>query len=395
MVPAYLPAHPPAIEAKAAVVVDGDTGQVLFSRHPHEELPNASTTKLMTAIVATRYGNLNEVVTVSTDSARVGGSSLYLEAGEKMTLEQLLYGMLMISGNDAADAIARAVGGTVPHFVAMMNSEAAQLHLANTHYANPHGLPDPDHYTSAYDLSVIARTAFAIPEIAKITDTRTLSMPGNDRIRHRFLINHNRLLGHFPGALGGKTGYTIKAGKCFVGSARRNGRYVIETILNDPLMWRDAARLLDYGLDDFQTVQLAAAGTVEGKVPVVGGRSSSVAAVVDQPAVASLPDGVPQSEISTRVVLDPSVSAPVSGNQSLGQLQVVQGDEVLATYPLVAQADVPKAIALSRRLLGALKWFVSGGALSIGLFAAMRLRQGRARRGRRQLARVAPGRSAS
>ena len=394
MVAAYPPPPPPAITARAAVVVDGDTGQVLFARNPHEELPNASTTKLMTALVAVSNGNLNQVVTVSTDSARVGGSSLYLEAGERMTLEQLLYGMLMISGNDAADAIARAVGGSDEHFVAMMNARAASMHLTDTHYANPHGLPDPDHYTSAYDLTVIARAAFANPEIAKITDTRTLVMQGNDRIKRRFLVNHNKLLGRFDGALGGKTGYTRLAGRCFVGSARRNGRFVIEAVLHSRRLWHDSAALLNYGLDDFQNYAAVAQNTIEGQVPVQGGQDKTVTAVLAQPAQVSVPKGDPGTGIVPRVLLDPQVVAPVAANQPLGQLELTRAGSVLASFPLVAQQADSKGVPLTRRLLTALGWFFSGGLISFGLFGAVRWRLLRMRRrDRRPAARVAAQRS--
>ncbi|MBU6428474.1 MAG: D-alanyl-D-alanine carboxypeptidase [Cyanobacteria bacterium REEB65] len=375
-----LPPPPPAITARAAVLMDGDTGQVLYERDPHERLPQASTTKLMTALVAAEDGNLNQVVTVATRSARVGGSSMYLEAGERLTLDQLLYGLLMVSGNDAADAIAGTVGGTVDHFVDMMNAKAAALHLTDTHYANPHGLPAPNHFSSAYDLAMIARAAFANPEIAKIADTKRAVLPGNDRIARRVFVNHNKLLGRFPGAWDGKTGYTVAAGKCFVGSARRDGRFVIEAILHSRKLWPDAASLLNYGLNDFHNAVLVPASTIEGRVTVLDGRDRNVAAVPASAVAVTLQQGQTIADFKSAVALDPPLHAPVVAGQILGSMEIrdPQGN-LVATDPLVARVADPKGLPIALRLLGAVGWFFSGGIMSVGLFGMIRRRRLRAR----------------
>ncbi len=386
-----VPPPPPAIVAKAAVVIDGDTGQILYQRNAHLRSPQASTTKLMTALVAAEQGTLAEVFTIASASAEIGGSSLYLEAGERLSLQQLLYGLLLVSGNDAAHAIATGVAGSGSGFIERMNRKAAALGLNDTHYANPHGLPDDNHYSSAYDMAILGRTALANQIVARIAGTREIDLPGNGRTKfvNRHLVNHNKLLGWFPGAWGGKTGYTNSAGRCFIGSARRDGRYVIEAILGSPKLWQDAAALLDYGLDAYRTTQVAPPNSGFGSVGVKDGQESQVPAVLSRAARVTMPLGEPATALETRAVLNDGVQAPVRLGEKVGKLVITRYGRELAEFPLVAGAAVERAPSLFARVATSAAWFFCGGLLSLGVFTLLRMRQLRRKaklRARRQRA---------
>ena len=234
----------PEVTAQAAIVSDVTSGQVLAEKNAHQRLAPASTTKIATALVALQRGQLEEQVTVH-ESALIGGARMGLSPGQVVTLEELLYGLLLRSGNDAAMAIAQHIGGSVDGFVEMMNQEARDLGLTDTHFANPHGLDAPDHYSSAYDLMVLARQALANPAFAEIVSTHEYTFRG------RRLSNRNELLGNYPGADGVKTGTTAGAGECLAASATRNGHQVLVVVLGSQDRYGDASILLDYYFDHY------------------------------------------------------------------------------------------------------------------------------------------------
>ena len=213
-----IPAVAEAVEvsATACVLMDADSGRVLYEKNGRQRMLIASTTKLMTALVALEQGTLTDVVTV-TASHMAEGSSMYLRAGEKLTLEELLYGLLLCSGNDAALAVTECAGGLEP-FVALMNEKAAALGMADTHFANPNGLDDEEHYSTARDMAQLARAAVNEPTLLRMASTRQAVIGG------RTLTNHNKLLGRMEGCLGLKTGYTKAAGRTLVSCAEKNGR---------------------------------------------------------------------------------------------------------------------------------------------------------------------------
>lgn len=350
----------PVLSAKSAILIDGETGQVLFSLNEHAKRPPASTTKIMSAFVALQKGRLNDVVTISSSASGLEGSSIYLEPGERLSLEQLLYGVMLESGNDACAAVAEHIGTTEANFVQMMNQEAQSLGLKDTHFSNPHGLPTKEHYSSAHDLATIARYALSNPEFAQISGTRTKEIPGNSKIKVRLLNNHNKLLNYFPGATGGKTGYTHEAGRCFVGSARRNGRFVIEALLDSPTLWQDAETLLNYGLDQFDTIPIAM-GTV-GKVRVKGGAERYVDGLLDKPLTLSVPKGqTPQ--ISTQIRLDPEVQAPVGERQAIGTYAVFANNALAVEVPIYAAHPVAPTPPIQKYI-----WMFFGGIFKLGLF---------------------------
>lgn len=234
----------PEVTAQAAIVSDMASGQILAEKNAHQRLAPASTTKIATALVALQRGQLEEQVVVH-ESALVGGAKMGLSPSQTVTLEELLYGLLLRSGNDAATAIAQHIGGSVDGFVEMMNQEAENLGLTATHFVNPHGLDAPDHYSSAYDLMMMARQALADPTFAEIVSTQQYTFRG------RRLNNRNELLGNYRGADGVKTGTTAGAGECLVASATRDGHQVLVVILGSEDRYGDALTLLDYYFDNY------------------------------------------------------------------------------------------------------------------------------------------------
>ena len=227
------------VSAAAAVLMDADSGRLLYEKNGEKRMLIASTTKLMTALVALEQGGLQQEITV-TGGHMAEGSSMYLRPGEKLTLETLLYGLLLCSGNDAALAVTECMGGAVP-FVARMNEKAAELGMENTHFANPNGLDDEEHYSTARDMAQLARAAVNEPTLLRMASTRQASIGG------RTLTNHNKLLGRMEGCLGLKTGYTKAAGRTLVSCAEKDGRRLVAVTLRDGDDWSDHEALYRWG----------------------------------------------------------------------------------------------------------------------------------------------------
>jgi len=241
---------PPPILARAGLALNADNGVVLAAKNPHLHLPMASTTKIMTAVLALQYGHLSDRITVPSSAFDFESDAtvMGLHTGQIVTLRDLLYGLMLPSGADAANVIAIHYGGSEQGFVAMMNREAQQLGMHDTHYANAHGLTAHDHYTSAYDMALLARYASTIPDLMKVASTRTYYWDGHT------LTNLNRVLIWYPGADGIKPGFTDDAGLCQVLDARRNGRHVVVVLLNTPNLDTDARNMLNFALRDFSWV---------------------------------------------------------------------------------------------------------------------------------------------
>ena len=322
-------------------------GRILWARDPESQRAMASTTKIMTAVVVLEHGNLDDVITVDRLAASVGQSSMRLRVGEKITERELLKGVLVQSGNDAATLIAEHVGGTVPDFVKMMNAEAARLNLVNTHYVNPHGLDAPGHYTSADDLTTLARYAMTFPLFREIVRHHSLTVHSN-KYTH-VLISQNVLLLKYKGTEGIKTGWTNNAGYCVVVAAKRGPIELIGTIMGtntEPGRAQQAKALLNWGFNNYRESRIATAGAVLGRVPVSDYMERTVAAVTaDTSSTAVFGLAGP---LSRRVVLDPGVAAPVRKGQVLGTVMVVQGTSLLAQLPLTAAASVPAPSAWQR-----------------------------------------------
>jgi D-alanyl-D-alanine carboxypeptidase (penicillin-binding protein 5/6) len=277
------------LTARAALLMDASTGKVLYQKDADLRLPPASTTKILTAIITLESGRrLKDLLTVSKADTRVPASKLYLRPGQTISIEDLLYALLLSSANDASLVLAEGIGGSVEHFADLMTKKAHDLGAVNSHFSNPHGLTAPDHYSTARDLAVLFRYAMKNPMFREIVQTRMSSVSSNSVIRKKVVArrisvrNHNRLLWNFDGAIGGKTGYTVAAQKCFVGAVQRNGVTLIVSILGAHDQWGDTKRLLEYGFDNYDALK----PITQAKAPVgqtTALRPPSVSALVAAP----------------------------------------------------------------------------------------------------------------
>jgi D-alanyl-D-alanine carboxypeptidase (penicillin-binding protein 5/6) len=277
------------LTARAALLMDAGTGRVLYQKEADLRLPPASTTKIVTAILALESGRkLTESLTVSKEATRVPASKLYLRQGQSVSIEELLYGIMLASANDASVVLAEGVAGSVERFGELMTKKAHDVGATNSHFTNPHGLTAPDHYSTAKDLAVLFRYAMKNPTFREIVQTKFSSVSTTALVRKKVVPrrisvrNHNRLLWGFDGAIGGKTGYTHAAQKCFVGAVQRNGTTLIVSILGARDQWGDTKRLLEYGFDNYDALKapsLPASRAAPADQPV-GVRNDRVPAVV-------------------------------------------------------------------------------------------------------------------
>ena len=325
--------------AKACVIIDEVSGRILLSHNENAPLPMASTTKVMTALLALENGDLDAPVTCSRNAFGVPGTSIYLAEGETLTLHDMLYGLMLASGNDAAVAIAEHIGGTVGDFCGMMTARAAELGCRNTAFLTPHGLPCDGHYTTAYDLALIAREAMSHPEFCEIVGTSRAAIPWEGRSYNRVLNNKNKLLTTYEGATGIKTGYTKKAGRCLVFGAERNGMRIIGVVLNCPDWFNEAARLMDIAFERYETVTMLRAGDVAGTIPMTHADCESVDALLSADLSGVVPKGsIPQVEID----LPASLDAPIYAGQTIGTARLTAVGTIIAEIPLIAADDAAR-----------------------------------------------------
>ena len=316
---ASLPVAFTGVNARGAVLIEAGSGAVVFGQNQNARLPMASTTKIMTALVALEALPLDTPVKITAASVGVEGSSIYLVEGEVLTLEQLLYALLLESANDAASAIAVAVSGSVESFAERMNRKAAELGLTDTHFVNPHGLDHEDHYTTAYELAMIARAALENETFRAICATKRKTIPLHGTEGVRLLLNHNKLLDSYEGCIGVKTGFTKKTGRCLVSAAERGGVTLIAVTLGAPDDWRDHTAMLDYGFGLYKTVPLCEAGFFSAPLWLISGTQEYVMAEnTDALAVTLRRDHGP---IRCVVELPRFEFAPVQAGQTVGQLR--------------------------------------------------------------------------
>ena len=326
-------------EARSEILIEAKTGRVLYENNAHEALPMASTTKIMTALVALENGNLNDLVTAGKNAYGVPGTSIYLELGEQLTLEQMLYGLMLASGNDAAAAIAEHIGGSVADFCRMMTDRAAEIGCENTVFVTPHGLPADGHHTTAWDLAMIAREAMKNPTFREIVSTQRATLPWAGHEYDRVLTNKNKLLSTYAGALGVKTGYTKAAGRCLVFAAQRDGLELIGVVLNCPDWFDEAATLLDRGFDNWQMVTILNAGETVREIPVTNGVRDAVRVVAQSDVSAPVPvTAWPDLLLD----LPASLPAGVEKGQVIGTAWLTDQGQALTTVPLIAAEAVPE-----------------------------------------------------
>ncbi len=328
----------PAVSARSALLMEADSGRVLFDVNGHSRMPMASTTKIMTALVALTHCDLQKEVTVSGKAVNIEGSSIYLKAGEVLTMEQLLYALLLESANDAAAAIAVEVAGDIPAFAELMNDLAKEIGLADTHFTNPHGLDDEEHYTTAYDLALLARYALANDAFRKIVATHKTTIPLNGTEGTRVLVNHNRMLKSYDGAIGVKTGYTRHSGRCLVSAAERDGVTMIAVTLSAPDDWHDHTAMLDFGFSHYCAVPLCEAGQYSYTFPCLGGESTTLIAKNEGAMHVVLPKD--HGEITVAMYANRPLTAPIDKGDTVGEVVFYLDGKEIARTPLTAMESV-------------------------------------------------------
>ena len=325
--------------AKACVVTDLRTGRVLLAHNADAPLPMASTTKIMTALLALENASLDEPVTCGRNAFGVPGTSIYLSLGETLSMGDMLHGLMLASGNDAAVAIAEHVGGSVEGFCRMMTERAASLGCTDTVFLTPHGLPCDGHHTTAADLAKIARAAMAQPVFREIVSMQRATIPWEGRDYDRVLNNKNKLLSTYEGATGIKTGYTKKAGRCLVFGAERDGMRIIGVVLNCGDWFNEAARLMDVAFDRYEAVTMMHAGDLAGTVSVTASDGKTVDAILTADLTGVVTKGSsPQVEIE----LPPTIDAPVVQGQRIGCAQLLSNGTAVAEIPLAAASSIAR-----------------------------------------------------
>ena len=332
----FLPCYVSGISAEHAILIDAATNRVLFEKNADERALIASTTKIMTAVVVCEQCNVLDRVRIPKEAVGIEGSSMYLREGEVMTVQELLYGLMLHSGNDAAVALAIYCGGTVEGFVQLMNDKAHRLALSGTHFDNPHGLDSPGHYSTARDMAVLTAYAMENPIFAKTVSTKSVSAAG------RSLRNHNKLLWHVKGADGVKTGFTKAAGRILVSSATRQGRRLVTVTMNAPNDWNDHLALINDGFKRFHVKTIISKGEPLGAIEVAGGGAMQVQLLAGDDFAFALAE-----EESVEVVLNGTgfVYAPTAKGQhagfayvcvdgeAVGKVNIVYGDTVEQIKP--------------------------------------------------------------
>lgn len=321
-----IPVPASAISAQKAIVTDATTGTVLFERNAEAQSLIASTTKIMTALLVCQQCNVLDRMKIPAQAVGIEGSSMYLREGEILTLQELLYGLMLSSGNDAAVALAIYCGGTVEGFTEQMNDKARVLGLKHTHFANPNGLDAPDNYSCASDLALLAAYAMENPIFAKTVSTKTVKA-GN-----RYLRNHNKLLWMVEGADGVKTGYTKAAGRILVSSAQRQGRRLVAVTIQAPNDWEDHKYLLNKGFSEYENKTIVQSGTEVMKAPVFGGEKKEISLVAAENFTCSLR---PQERPGfLRAGMD-YVYAPAAEGADAGWIYVILNGKAVGKIPVV------------------------------------------------------------
>ncbi len=318
-------AEAPAVSAASAVLLDADSGRILYAQNENEERAIASITKLMTALVAAEYlDDLSQTITIQKEWTGIEGTSLYLKAGEEISLETLLYGLLLHSGNDAAVALAAHCAGDVETFVGWMNQRARDLGMTGTHFSDPNGLGDEDHYSTALDMARLGAACLKNPVVAKIVATKSIVLEG------RSFTNHNKLLWQYEGCTGMKTGYTRQAGRTLVSSAERDGQKLVCVTLNDGNDWADHKALLDYGFETYPRQVLAEEGGTLRRMTVEESLLRQVPVVARDTVAYPLKEG---EQVTAKIQLPKTARAPVTQGEIAGTVTFYKGErQVGRTY---------------------------------------------------------------
>ena len=320
--------------ARSAILFCPDGNLTLYASNENQRLPMASTTKIMTAIVALENSKLDKTVIIDDEAVGTEGSSAYLKGGDTYTLEGLLYALLLQSANDAAVAIAINVGGTQDRFVEMMNQKAEDLNLRDTHFANPNGLDAKDHYTSAYDLARLSSYALKNADFSRIVSTKTKTVISNEGTLRTF-YNHNKLLGSFDGCIGVKTGYTKSSGRCLVSAALRDGMTLVAVTLDDGDDWRDHKEMLEYGFTNYEKTVLASKHEYSYNIPLLNSSDKTTITATNKDEISVI---LPKKHgrIESKLKIKDYVIAPVIKDEILGKVIFTLDGKQIAEVDLSA-----------------------------------------------------------
>ena len=346
--------NPPKLNSRAAIIFDRESKTVIYDKNINEKRAMASTTKIRTAIITLEQGNLDDVVEVSKKAANIGGSRLGLSTGDKIKLRDLLYGLLLRSGNDAAIQIALHIGGSVEGFAELMNNKAKELGLQNTHFVTPHGLDDPNHYTTAYELALLTDYALDIEEFAKIVNTKqtTISINSNQMT----ITNTNELLGNLEGVNGVKTGFTNNAGRCLVTSTTRNNWQIITIVLGaDTKKFRtkDSIELIEYNYKNFERINIKEKVEEEfakwketniNSIEVEKGKKNDIKIDMDYQYDYELYP-VNKSEINNikiQIECEKLLEAPIENDYQIGQIHVILSNKEIMNIPIITKETIKK-----------------------------------------------------
>ena len=339
--PVAVNAAPPVIGSETAILMVAGTKQILYEKDSHKIMYPASTTKMMTLIVALENGNLDDVIEASEKASKTEGSSLWLEHGEKLTLRDLLYGVMLVSGNDATVAVAEHIAGSVDAYAKLMTKKAHEIGAVHTSFTNSSGLPDPNHYSTAHDLAMIAAYGYKNPLFEEFVSTKSKIIPWAMNDFGRELFNENRMLWLYEGGNGVKTGYTDAAGRCLVSGAKREGVQLVAVVLDSEFMWNDSIALLDYSFKQIKAVKLYNAESVVKNVLVDSGVKSTVDIAVKEDVVIPMVEEDKQNFV-TVVDIPERINAGFAKGDKLGTLRVMYHDKEVAATDLIATHSVEK-----------------------------------------------------
>lgn len=340
------------VAAKAAILIDADTGKVLFQKNSHEELPLASVTKVMTMLLVmedVEKGKikLTDEVTISERAASMGGSQMYMEIGEQHTVEELLKGVAMASANDGCVALSEYVAGSEEIFVERMNEKAKELKMNDTHFVNTNGLPVADHYSSAYDIGVMSRELYKYEETHKWfetwQDTITVGLPGKEK--EFGLTNTNKMIKQYQGCNGIKTGFTSDAGYCLSASATRDGTHLIAVALGaetSAIRNKEVAKILDYGFANYKTEVIADEKEVMEEITIERGNPQKIK-ILSKARVTALTEKGKADSITSEIVIDEKLKLPITKGDEVGKLVVYENEKEIGEYSLISNSDVKKA----------------------------------------------------
>ena len=326
----------PDISASSAIVMDATTGRILYEKNIHDKKPMASTTKIMTALVALEKSNLDNIVKVPRNAVGVEGSSIYLVYDEKVSMKDLLYGLMLRSGNDSAVAIATEIGGSVDGFSELMNKKAQEIGAINTNFTNPHGLHHKNHYTTAYDLALITREALKKDAFKEIVKTKLWVAK---RENFKYFYNKNKTLAELNGGDGVKIGFTTAAGRCLVTSATRDGMQLICVVLNAPNWFQDSYGLINYAYEEYTAYHVFQKDQVLKNVRVINGKKVETGVISYENLTVPV-KSEEADKIFTVLELEEKYSAPLKRGDKLGRAKVYADDKLIYSLNLYCREDI-------------------------------------------------------